>query len=220
MTESEKQAAEAAVKSAIQNAAALARKAGQMNGGIERLVEAVCTPRASWRTILQEFMSERAMVDYDFATIDKRLLHQYGVFSPTISGHTLGKLVIINDASGSCLQDQEQFCSELSDILANYQVDITLIHHDTKVTGVEELTQDDLPLQIRPSGFGGTCAQSAYKYVHDNLDPDVIIHTTDMEMDWNIKHIPNCPVLIANSNRRYAEKGPAWARVIDISHAR
>ena len=47
MSESEVRAAEAQVKARIQNAAALARKAGQMSGGLERLIEAVCEPKAN-----------------------------------------------------------------------------------------------------------------------------------------------------------------------------
>jgi len=204
------------MKSKVQQAAALARKAGQMTGGLEKLVEAVCEPRADWQAILWNFMTARAETDYSWARPHQRMLQQYGVMSPTMDGQRLGRLVITNDASGSCYREQEQFASELSDILEQFEVDITVLHFDTRLKSVEEYTSSDLPIVMHPSGFGGTDPTTTFQYIEENLNPDVIIMLTDGFMSFKRVTPPTCPTLIALSSRKGLEYCPDWATTIGI----
>lgn len=207
---------EGRIKAAIQNAAQLARKAGQMSGSLERLVEAVCEPKAGWRSIIRDYLTERAEVDYNWAKPHQRMLSQFGIIYPTLDGERLGKIAMLVDASGSCYNDQEQFCSEVSDILAAYECEVDVIFHDSKVTAVDHYTSDDLPIVMRPHGFGGTDASAAYKYASE-LDPDLIISLTDLELSFSNVEVPTCDVIIACSRKEYFRNCPKWARLIDIS---
>lgn len=217
LSESEKLAAEAAVKGIIQNAAALAKKQGQMTASLEKIVEATCVPKADWRSVLRDFVLQHAFNDFNWAKPDKRQMAQYGIVTPTLDGLELGELCVINDASGSCSDEQEQAASEISCILADYECTIHCLHHDTELKSVETYTSDDLPIQLHPSGFGGTDAASTYAYVAENFNPVCLIHLTDGEMNWEHIPVPNCPVLIACSTRSAIKDLPAWAEVVDIS---
>ena len=121
------------------------------------------------------------------------MMQQFGVLYPTLDGEKLGKVVVLVDASGSCYDDQVQFCAEVSDILSAYECSLDMIYHDTKVTHMDHYESEDLPIVLRPEGFGGTCPVSAFEEAVD-LNPDVIIHLTDMEMDYSRVQIPSCDV--------------------------
>lgn len=216
MSEGEVAAMEASVKGMIQNAAAMARKAGQMSGNLAKLVEAICEPKANWRAIIQDYLTQKAEIDYSWAKPNQRMLSQYGIIYPMLDGEKLGRLVLLVDASGSCSADQAQFCSEVSDILGAYECSIDVIYHDSQVTGVDHYESDDLPIVMRPRGFGGTDCKAAYDAAAD-YDPDVIIHLTDLCVDFRNVTQPSCDVVIACSHKPAFENCPTWATLIDIT---
>lgn len=218
MSEKERQAEESRIKAEVVNAAALARKAGSMTKGIEHLIEAICEPKANWQAQLLEFVTQSALNDFDWARPSQRHMQQYGVFCPTLDSRDhLGAIGLINDTSGSTARYQEQFASELSEILSQFDCTITVINHDTEVKSVEEYSSDDLPIQLKVVGYGGTVFAPAYKYAEENFDFDVIVALTDGEASWRDVEAPSCPVLVACCNRDEVENVPGWARTIDIS---
>lgn len=216
MSEEQIKTEEAKIRANVQNAAALAAKAGQMSDSLRQLVEAICEPKANWRTIIRDYLTAKAETDYNWAQPHQRMLHQYGVVYPTLDGEKLGNIVMLVDASGSCYNDQEQFCSEVSDILSAYECSLDVVYHDTKVTAVDHYESDDLPIVMRPAGFGGTDAVLAFKEVED-YDKDLIIWLTDLEVDVARIEEPTCDVIVACSRKRYFKNCPSWARLIDIS---
>lgn len=216
MSKSEVAAEEAKIRATVKNAAALSKKAGQMSDTIERLIEAICEPKANWRAIVRDYLTSKAETDYNWATPHQRMLHQYGIVYPTLDGEKLGNLVLLCDASGSCGDQQEQFCAEVSDILAAYECSLDVIFHDAKVTKIDHYESLDLPIVMRPSGFGGTDVSEAFRAACD-FDPDLIIWMTDLEVSFSNVEVPGCDVIIACSNKRYFDNCPSWAKLIDIS---
>lgn len=216
LSESEISIEEARVRAAVQNAARLARKAGQMGAGLEKLVEAICEPKANWRSVIRDYITEKAETDFNWARPSQRMLSQFGVIFPTLDGEKVGSLVLIADASGSCYNDQEQFCSEVSDILSAYDCSLDVLFYDTKVTAEDHYETDDLPIVMRPAGFGGTDCREAYERAIE-LSPILIIHLTDLELSWTNVPVPSCDVIVACSNKRYFNNCPSWGRLIDIS---
>ena len=215
MSESEVAAMEASVKGMVQNAAAMARKAGQMSGDLAKLVEAICEPKANWRAIIQDYLTQKAEIDYSWAKPNQRMLSQYGIIYPMLDGEKLGKLVLLVDASGSCSADQEQFCSEVSDILGAYECSLDVIYHDSQVTGVDHYESDDLPIVMRPRGFCGTYCKAAYDAAAD-YDPDLIIHLTDGLLSWNNVLKPDCRVLVVSTIESSLQEVPKWADCLSI----
>ena len=216
LSESEVGIEEAKVRAAVQNAAQLARKAGQMGAGLEKLVEAICEPKANWRSVIRDYITERAETDFNWARPSQRMLSQFGVIFPTLDGEKVGNIVLIADASGSCYNDQEQFCAEVSDILSAYECSLDVIFYDTKVTAEDHYESDDLPIVMRPAGFGGTNCKSAYERAIE-LNPSLMIHLTDLELSWENVPVPSCDVIIACSNKRYFKNCPEFGRLIDIT---
>lgn len=219
MLEKEVKAEEERIKAAVVNAAALARKAGQMTAGIERLIEAICEPKANWQTVLAEYVTEIAAHDFDWARPSQRHLHQYGIICPTLdSRDKLGRIGIGNDASGSTLRFQEQFASEISDILSQFDCTITVLNHDTEVKSVDEYSSDDLPIQLKIVGCGGTRFDTFYTTVRDEYDFDLLIHLTDGEASWRGVEAPSCPVIVACcGDTGTIAQIPGWARVVSLS---
>ncbi len=213
-------AAEANMKAKIQSAVGAAKKAGNLPGSIGRIVENICAPKASWKEILQRFISEKAFNDWEFGTCHTRMLQQYGIISPVLGGEALGELAIIVDTSGSVDEEQlSQFAGEISDILENYDCKINIIYCDTEVNRTDEFDQDDLPLRLYAVGGGGTLGRPAYDWVNEKLqDVAAIIHYTDSYLfDWNDIEQPDVPVLMACTSERPDRETPDFIEVVDIS---
>ena len=216
MSEDQIKREEAKIRANVKNAAALATKAGQMSDSLKQLIEAVCEPKANWRAIIRDYLTAKAETDYNWAMPHQRMLHQYGIVYPTLDGEKLGNIVMLVDASGSCFSDQEQFCSEVSDILSAYECTLDVIFHDVRVTAVDHYESADLPIVMRPAGFGGTDAVLAFKEA-ERYDKDLIIWLTDLEVDLARVEPPACDVIVACSRKQYFKNCPSWARLIDIS---
>lgn len=212
---------EAEMKGKIQAAAMGARKAGKLPGSIESLIEDICAPKADWRDILQRFVSEKAMLDYNFSLCHTRMLQQYGVINPVLSSEELGRLALIIDTSGS-VRDEElkQFLGELSDILENYEeCNLDVLTCDTKVHTHQEFTSDDLPLQLKIVGRGGTLVKPAMDFIEKNLEkPSAIIYYSDSyAFDYAEVEEPEVPFMLAHTEANIANDVPEWAELIDIS---
>ncbi len=220
LTTEEKAVAEANMKSQIQGAVMAAKRAGTMSAGLDRLVDAICAPKANWRDILQRFINEKAFSDWEFGTCHTRMLHQYGIISPILGGDALGNLAIIVDTSGSVDEEQlSQFAGEISDILENYDCNITVIYIDTQINRIDEYSQDDLPLRLHAVGSGGTVQKEAYDYVEEHLRESaaLIAYTDSYYFDWKEIKEPSCPALMACTSKSIDADVPEWMEIIDIS---
>ncbi len=220
MTEEDIKREELRVKTQIQAAAASARKAGKLSKNISKIIDQICAPKANWRTILQQFLSEKAFVDWEYGTCHTRMLHQYGVISPVIGGESLGKLAMIIDTSGSVNEKElAQFAGEINDVLESYECEVTVIYCDTKISHIEHWTSDDLPLVLSIKSTGGTIQKPAYDWVAENLsDASALIAFTDSHyFDWKEIEEPHCPSLMACTSSHVANDVPPWMEVIDIS---
>jgi len=215
-----KAAAEGKMKAKIRNAYNAAKKAGKLPAGLEDLIEDVCVPKASWQSILQEFISEKALTDYNWGTVNTRMLQQYGVITPDLDGYRLGELAIINDTSGSVSNDLlAQAAGEINDVVENYQCKITVVHCDTEVNLIEEFEDGD-PIRLKCVGRGGTMQKPGYDWVAENIpNACAIIHFTDSEVfDWKDIEEPECPVLMACYQQNVASDVPDWiGTIVDIS---
>ncbi len=107
---------------------------------------------------------------------------------PSMTGESLGDIVIIMDVSGSTGGEiQQQFLSECNGLLQQYDMNLHLLMCDTQITSHEQYQQGD-EIKRKYSGLGGTEISEGFKYVDSKrLNPNVIVCLTDGYTDLNFK---------------------------------
>lgn len=191
------EAAEQEVRIILLQAAQHARSRGLLPAGIERLVGALVEPEVDWRTALREFVEVVAMNDYSWERADQGYLNR-GLYVPSLGNLEIGNLVLVMDTSGSVVDEQVQaFFSEFSEVLETYSdVTVTLLFCDTQVYFGGEFRKEDLPIDAKAQGGGGTAFAPAFRWVEENMDtpPTCLIYMTDLEGSFP-REEPDYPVL-------------------------
>ena len=171
----------------IQSAKA-AKAAGKLPGSIERIVDELVNVTTPWFSILEPFMVGKIKDDITWNRLNKRFISQ-GVHLPSRSTKpTMGVAVLVIDSS--CSVSEEEFASynaHINRILETCNPEMVhVIYCDTNVTGHDEYTADDLPINIRTVAGGGTRFKPAFDYIDDqDLEPEVVVYLTDGYGDSN-----------------------------------
>lgn len=194
-TEAEQAEAEAARRSMVADAATLAKQCGKLPGGLSDLIDGMLNPKVDWIDQLRRFLEVIAKNDYSWRTPNRRYTSG-GVVLPSLESRETGTFVVMNDTSGSCFDQREQFASEISAMLELLCPEkIIVLHVDAAVNAVEELTPDDLPLKLQYAGGGGTSFRPGFEWLKENeVFPQAIIYLTDAYGDFPTES-PDCPTL-------------------------
>jgi len=177
--------------------AAKAQKSmGNMPGGLERFIDELVNPKVPWTELLRQFVERAAKNDYTWRMPNRRYLPM-GIFLPSLYSEELGIVVVFIDTSGSVSKEElTQFASEISSILEEYKTEIIVGYCDTRVAGHQVFTQDDLPLQLKPKGGGGTNFRPPFEWMKkEGIEPVCFIYLTDMECNSFPDEPPEFPVL-------------------------
>ncbi len=167
-------------KIAVNQAAQQAKAMGDLPAGLERLVNEIVNPKVDWRETLRRFVDTAAKNDYRWFPPNRRHIHN-GLYLPSVRSEELGTLTVAIDTSGSIGQEElNQFAGELTSILEQYRADCTVIYCDAKVAGVEHILADDLPLDLKPKGGGGTDFRPPFKWCEEQGEnPTCLVYFTD-----------------------------------------
>ncbi len=189
---------EAKNRTLLAQARQVARKAGKLDGGVDRLVQAIIQPAASWRDILLRFIKEQARDGYSWSRPDRR--HAWrGAILPSRYSQTLGEIVVAVDTSASFRDDELAIAAaETAAIFKEVRPKaVTVIYCDTKVTRTRRFEAFD-QFELKPAGGGGTRFQPVFDWVEDHLTspPECLIYFTDMQPFDDPKK-PGYPVLWA-----------------------
>ena len=212
-SKSQKAQAETDWKIAAAQAAQAGRAMGNMPAGLERFVKELVDPKVCWKEQLRQFVERSSKNDYTWRRPNRRYIPM-GVYLPSLWSEELGHVVIGDDTSGSVSQsEQDQFSAEVSSILEEYKTEITVIYCDTKIAGIEEFTQEDLPLRLKAKGGGGTDFRPPFEYVKEQgIEPVCFIYLTDLECNRYPDPPPDYPVLWVSTKDpedcSWAEKPP------------
>lgn len=187
--------AEAEVKVATAQAYAIAKKMGKVPGSLERMVEDLLEAKVPWKEVLRRFIDEIAKNDFTWVRLNRKYLSS-GFYLPSLYNQEMRPLVIAVDTSGSVQVDEiNQFAAEVSDIVDELKVDVTVMYCNVRVTRVEEFTPENLPLKLNPIGGGGTSFIPPFLEVDKmGLDPSCLIYLTDGACS-RFPESPNYPVL-------------------------
>lgn len=187
--------------------------AGSVPKGMKELVAELIEPKHSWKEILNRFVGEFAKNDYTWTRPNTRYLPS-GLYLPALESIEVGKIVFAIDTSGSIDRALlSEFITEIKDAMSIFALPVTVIHCDTQVQHVEEMTQDD---DIVPKGRGGTRFQPVFDYVNEHLEETkAIVYFTDGGC-WDSYKEPVCPVLWAIYDNRHFT--PEFGEVIYVEH--
>ena len=142
-------------RAALAQAVRQARDAGDLPGGLERLVRRLLYPKLDWRELLDRFVQARARNDYSWTPPNRRYLHM-GLHLPSLSQESLPELVLAVDTSGSVSPEElEMFAAELRGVLEPFDTTLRVYFCDREITGEQEFRRDDPPLELEAAGGGG-----------------------------------------------------------------
>ena len=175
-----------------------ARRAGKLGDDLDRSVQAIIQPVASWPDILRRFVRDQARDGYSWSRPDRR--HSWrGAILPSRQSQTLGEIVVAVDTSASFRDDELAIATaETAAIFTEARPKaVTVVYCDAKVTRTDRFEVLD-QFTLRPAGGGGTRFQPVFDWVADHLasPPTCLIYFTDMQ-PFDAPEDPGYPVLWA-----------------------
>lgn len=215
-TEGEKQQVEAKIKQKFAQAAAAAKRAGNMPAGLKEIVDNILKAKVNWHEVLARFISEIARNDYSYKKPNSRFIHT-GFYLPSLYNEEPGRIVFILDVSysvKSVMNLVNQFAGELQDAANEIKSPITVIYVNTDVTGTQEIEPDD-HVKLDFEGGGGTKFSPGFNYIDEKcIDAKAIVYLTDGECNEYPKSHPDTPVLWAKYGSH--KFNPPFGEVIEV----
>ncbi len=181
-TEEEKKAIRDEMKDAVLGAAQSCG-AGNLPGGVKRLLQDMTEPKMNWRELLQQQIESTIKADYTWMKPSRRSWHMDAIFP----GQNVAEMIdicISVDLSGSISDKQcKDFFSEIHGIMQMYDAfKITVWTFDTSVYNPAVFTQDNMDeiLSYEPQGGGGTTFEANWEFMKENeIEPKKFIMFTD-----------------------------------------
>ncbi len=178
----EKSAHEQEWQVALEQAAQMAKAAGNLPASLERLVGEIKKSKIDWRQVLREFFERVTPADYCWYPVSRRHVAS-GLFLPGIVKEGYPELAIGVDTSGSIDQGMlAQFMAEINDILTELKPSLVhVIYCDTQVGKVDTFRDGEM-VELSAVGGGGTDFAPVFKWCEKNdIHPKCLIYLTDLQ---------------------------------------
>ena len=167
---------------AVNQAIAVAQRAGTLPGAAQAIIDAIKKPKADWRSLLRRFIDPSSRKDYSWARPNRRFSTAPYVL-PGMATDGVNHIGVVIDDSGSISIDLlRKFFGELQGAMDEGGVDkFTVIHCSTTVGTPSEYVGGD-QLVIKPARGGGTYFTPAFRWFEEN-EPDVsgLVYFTDLD---------------------------------------
>lgn len=193
-------------KIAAEQAAMMARKAGNMPGDLERDMRNARKPATDCWQVLKEFIEHTQPSDYSWSQPNRRFIAD-NVYLPGVIKENTGIFVIGSDMSGSVDERlASAFGGHITAIFDEFKPErIYVVHHDHKVQRVQEFAPGD-EIKLNPKGGGGTAFQPVFDWMAEHeIEAKAVIMLTDSYGPVP-DNPPDCPVLWAI---------PTWVANVD-----
>lgn len=185
------------VRQQIAQAAAMARMAGKMSAGMERLVKDILDPAVPWQDLLRDYMTR---ITHDTESWSRRNRRFADIYLPARWNQRMGEVVIIGDTSGSISNDElKRVGSEAAAIADAVQPErIRFLWADMVVAGEQCFEAYDV-ITPEPKGGGGT--NMRVPLVHaEQYDPQVVVLVTDGYTPWPDVEPPYPLIVVCTTN--------------------
>ena len=187
--------------------------AGNVPGGVQRLIKQLTEPKMNWRELLRQQIQSTIKSDYTFARPSRKGWHT-GAILPGMNFQDTIDICVSIDMSGSIGDDQaKDFLSEIKGIMDEYKdYKIKVWCFDTAVYNEEDFTADggrDLS-EYEVLGGVGTDFMVNWTYMKDNdIQPKKFIMFTD-GYAWDSWGDPDyCDtIFVIHGNRDRSINGP------------
>lgn len=204
---------ERAHKQAVAQARNAAKAAGELPGGLERIIDGVLNPQLPWKEVLADFLTAHAGMDEStWRRLNRRrLVTPPGMAFPGKDGFRMDGIVVAIDASGSIGPEElKAFLGELKAILTDVAPrEIHLVWWDTQAAHVEiEADEADEVEQLQAYGGGGTDYGCVPKKIGElDLEPDAVVCLTDGYVRWPDEEEIRWPHITVSTSERGAPFG-------------
>jgi predicted metal-dependent peptidase len=186
----------------ISNAVMVNEMAGIAAGNLEgtpvhRLIEKMRTKKASWRAILEKFLTERCQSDYNWMKPNFRYMRaSNGIILPSLDSRNETKLGVAFDTSGSIdTRKASIFFSEFKNIIEEINFkELHVVSCTTKIHNPQTFQKGE-EIKYSPMGTGGTAAAPVWQYFKEKgIDLNCLVYFTDLKIG-NLGKKPGYPVL-------------------------
>ena len=206
-----------AIKDEIREAvlqAAQSSGAGNLPGGIQRIVNNLTNPKMDWRSLINMKIPSLSKNDYSYQQFNKKYM-QSGIIVPGLNRQEAIDVCIAVDTSGSISQKiLEEQLSEVVGLMDMYEeFTIRIWQFDTGIYGYAEFTKDTAGdiLSYEVKGGGGTDFDANWKFMkQEGIEPQMFIMFTDGEPwdSWGDEHY--CDTLFIINNKYNKEIVPPF----------
>jgi predicted metal-dependent peptidase len=180
------------VRHRVAQAASIARMAGKLPGGLERLINAILNPQVPWHDVLREFMTAICKSTESWSKRNRRFS---GVYLPSRFSEAMGPVGLIGDTSGSITDViLNKVAAEFHAICTELQPErVHVLWADADVAKEQTFEQGELPV-FEVAGGGGTDMRVPLKYM-EQYEPQVVVLITDGHTPWP-KEEPPYPLIV------------------------
>lgn len=187
-------------------AAAAGAEAGDLPGGVKRLIDSVTNPTMPWRELIQTNLTSAVKTDYSFAKPNRRGWHLDAIMPGMTPGEEIDISVAI-DMSGSISARQASgFLAEVAgmmDMFDGYRIHVFCF--DTDAYAPQDFNSDNLDTigDYEPVGGGGTDFTAIFDHLksRDAETKRLIVFTDGMPFgSWGDENFCDTTWIIHGSN--------------------
>ena len=171
------------IKDALINSAKTCENAGELPGGVQRIIKDLTEPKMDWRDLIAQSIESTIKSDFSFMR-QSRKGWQTNVILPGMIPENTIDVSIALDMSGSISNEMgRDMLSEVKGIMEQFtSFKIKLWCFDTDVYNYAEFDESNVDEidEYEPTGGGGTDFMCNWRYMKDNdIQPDRFIMFTD-----------------------------------------
>jgi predicted metal-dependent peptidase len=183
LSEAEKQQIRDEIKEAMLAAAAASGDAGNLPGGVKRLIQELTEPKMNWRELLRMQLESTIKSDYTWMRASRKGWHMDAVM-PGMKLDPMIDIAVAIDTSGSIGEAMlRDFLSEIQGIMDSFPAyKIHVFCFDTEVHNPAQYNSDNLDqiTEYKPAGGGGTDFEAIYNYLKaEEIEPKRLVVFTD-----------------------------------------
>lgn len=171
----------------LAQASAMAKLAGKLPAGLERLINEVLNPKVPWTVLFRDFMNRIVLDHESWNKRNRRFKH---TFLPARHNMKMPEVIVIGDTSGSIGGEElKQYAGEMQSIIEDTNPErVRVIWADATVAG-EQVLEPGEPIVFKPKGGGGTDMRVPLKHI-EQYEPTVAVLLTDGYTPWPTEEPP------------------------------